>query len=84
MNTIKTVGVKFQDMWQIVNIPVPCAPNGDAPTLLSLDHIFTDRSTSISFKGHSLNGRLLYRETDCKRRIPFNNPNHDNKGNHLI
>jgi hypothetical protein len=84
MQTIKVVAVRFQDgVWQIFRIPVPVSANGDAPILLNLDAFFPDRSTNITFKGFGRQGRLLYVETNCRRRIPMDSIHHDNAGQHV-
>jgi hypothetical protein len=72
MQAIKTVAIKFLDgIWQIVNIPVPQAANGDTLIPLNLDAFFTDRSTSINFKGYGQQGRMLFMETNRPRRVPM-------------
>jgi hypothetical protein len=71
MNDYQVVAIKFLNSgWRVFNIPNKPAPNGDRPTFLNLDKFFSDRSTSIRFAGYSLNGRLLYSETNQPRQAP--------------
>ena len=83
--SVKTVAIRFLDgMWQICNIPVPAAANGDTPVPLNLDAFFTDRSTSINLKGYGLQGRMLFMETNRPRRVPPSfGGQPDNAGNHF-
>lgn len=64
MSTQKMVGIKMQTgMWVVVPIVV----NNADVIPLNLDQQFPGSATSIRFKGISLNGRLLYHETDLPR-----------------
>ena len=79
----QTIGIGFFDdmttgqdyNWVITTIPVPSQiVNGKSElvTLMNLDHIFVDRSTSIRFKGYTANGRPLYLETNLPRKYKQN------------